>query len=214
MLTTRNITAAAIAATFAFAALPPTAGARGGHGGTVGRMGMARSHALVPRALAPLASTPGGKQTGSTQPSQSQEAAAAATAAAASAPQSAISPATALPPSALAAPAAQAPAIAPLSPGPGEIIESSGGSPVRTDTVPSSSATSASPSESAPSTPGGGGDTMAACMGFWDAGTHMTKAEWRSACTRTLNRIDLASPLPLSTHQQHAGAVHRRHAMR
>ena len=51
-------------------------------------------------------------------------------------------------------------------------------------------------------------------MGFWDAGTHLTKTEWRSACTRTLNRIDLPSPLPLSTPQQHAGVVHRRHATR
>jgi hypothetical protein len=27
-------------------------------------------------------------------------------------------------------------------------------------------------------------------MGFWDKGTHMTKREWRSACQRTLNRLD------------------------
>ena len=33
-------------------------------------------------------------------------------------------------------------------------------------------------------------------MGFWDSGTHMTKTEWRAACTRTLNRIDLVTPVP------------------
>jgi hypothetical protein len=28
-------------------------------------------------------------------------------------------------------------------------------------------------------------------MGFWDSGTHMTRAEWRRACQRTRNRLDL-----------------------
>jgi hypothetical protein len=27
------------------------------------------------------------------------------------------------------------------------------------------------------------------CMGFWDAGTHMTKAEWRAACIRVQDRL-------------------------
>lgn len=49
---------------------------------------------------------------------------------------------------------------------------------------------SGSPSESAPSSPGGGGKTLADCMGFWDAGTHMTKQEWRMACQRTLGGIN------------------------
>jgi hypothetical protein len=44
---------------------------------------------------------------------------------------------------------------------------------------------SGSPSESAPSSPGGGGRTLAACMGFWDAGTHMSKSE-RAACKRSM----------------------------
>lgn len=39
--------------------------------------------------------------------------------------------------------------------------------------------------ESQPSAPGGGGKGLAACMGFWDAGTHMSKGEWRAACLRT-----------------------------
>jgi len=38
---------------------------------------------------------------------------------------------------------------------------------------------------------GGGGETLAACMGFWEVATHMSKAEWRDTCQRTLKRIDL-----------------------
>ena len=30
---------------------------------------------------------------------------------------------------------------------------------------------------------------MQACMGLWDARTHMSKAEWRAACTRIENRL-------------------------
>jgi hypothetical protein len=43
-----------------------------------------------------------------------------------------------------------------------------------------------SSSESAPSAPGGGGKTLKDCMGFWDKDTHMSKAEWRAACKRTM----------------------------
>jgi hypothetical protein len=28
-------------------------------------------------------------------------------------------------------------------------------------------------------------ETMAQCMGYWDSGTHMSKAEWHRACQRT-----------------------------
>jgi len=31
-----------------------------------------------------------------------------------------------------------------------------------------------------------GGETLADCMGFWDRGTHMSKAEWKAACLRTM----------------------------
>jgi hypothetical protein len=82
-----------------------------------------------------------------------------------------------------------------LSPPPAQTIESSGG-PARTDLTASSVTSSASPSESAPSTPGGGGDTLQACMGFWDRGTHMSEVKWRAACTHTLNRLDLHTPVP------------------
>ena len=33
--------------------------------------------------------------------------------------------------------------------------------------------------------------TLAECISFWDAGTHMTKSEWRATCKRTLNGTDL-----------------------
>lgn len=45
---------------------------------------------------------------------------------------------------------------------------------------------SGSVSQSAPSAPGGGGKTLADCMGFWDKATHMSKPEWRAACKRTM----------------------------
>lgn len=38
--------------------------------------------------------------------------------------------------------------------------------------------------------PGGGGDTLAACMSFWQPDTTMTKAEWHDTCVRTLNGLD------------------------
>ncbi len=41
-----------------------------------------------------------------------------------------------------------------------------------------------------PST-GGGGETLAACMGLWDSSTHMSNGEWRATCVRTLNGMDI-----------------------
>jgi hypothetical protein len=46
-----------------------------------------------------------------------------------------------------------------------------------------------SPSESKPSSPGGGGKSLEACMGFWDAATHMSKNEWRATCLRTMKNF-------------------------
>jgi hypothetical protein len=34
-------------------------------------------------------------------------------------------------------------------------------------------------------------NTLDNCMGYWDAGTHMSKAEWRAACRRTVNGTDM-----------------------
>jgi len=36
-------------------------------------------------------------------------------------------------------------------------------------------------------------ETMDDCMGYWDAATHMSKNEWREACTRTLSGTDLGN---------------------
>lgn len=99
------------------------------------------------------------------------------------------------PPSALQPPAPAAAAIAPLSPPPAQDVLAGGGSS-RTDLFASPTAASTSPSEAAPSLPGGGGETLQDCMKFWDRGTHMSKVEWRAACTRTLNRLDLRTPVP------------------
>lgn len=40
-------------------------------------------------------------------------------------------------------------------------------------------------------TPGGGGATLPECMALWDRSTHMTRAEWRETCQRTLNGLEL-----------------------
>lgn len=80
------------------------------------------------------------------------------------------------------------PAIAPLSPSlPTQFATGGtlpGGTPSGATVTPSS--TSLSPSERAPSTPGGGGKGLADCMGFWDRGTHMTRQEWRRVCIRMM----------------------------
>jgi len=98
-----------------------------------------------------------------------------------SAPPSPVAPSTSAPPSRLTAPAPQAPAIAPLSPQlPSQFATGGAAGPGNLALSPGSS------SEQAPSAPGGGGKTLAACMGFWEKATHMTKAEWREACKRTM----------------------------
>jgi hypothetical protein len=61
---------------------------------------------------------------------------------------------------------------------------------VRTDKLPSPSALSTSPSESAQSTAGGGGWGLKECMTFWDRETHMSRGEWRAACQRSQHRLD------------------------
>jgi hypothetical protein len=44
-------------------------------------------------------------------------------------------------------------------------------------------------------------------MGFWDAGTHMTKREWAAACRRTENRLaDLRSQLNAAAQRSQPGA--------
>jgi hypothetical protein len=79
------------------------------------------------------------------------------------------------------------PSVAPLSPALQPNILSGGGTPAQSGG--SLALSPGSPSESAPSTPGGGGKTLSDCMGFWEPATHMSKQEWKAACKRTLNRI-------------------------
>src|SRR5262249_38081274 len=89
---------------------------------------------------------------------------------------------TAAPASQIAVPMPQQPAIAPLSPQlPAQVATAT--------STPSNAGGSPSPSETAPSAPGGGGQGVQACMRFWDARTHMSKAEWRAACTRIETRL-------------------------
>jgi len=87
-------------------------------------------------------------------------------------------------------PAPQSPAIAPLSPQLSTQFSTGGSAPQGNQgglaLSPGTSSTAGSPSESAPSAPGGGGKSLAACMGFWDPATHMSKVEWRAACKRTM----------------------------
>jgi hypothetical protein len=68
----------------------------------------------------------------------------------------------------------------------------------------------------APDHSGGGGASLAACMGFWEPATHMTKTEWRTTCIRTLNGIDLpvetAGTSSPHTGSAHAGRAHTRSA--
>jgi hypothetical protein len=100
-------------------------------------------------------------------------------------PQTATTPA---PPSAVGTPMTSPSPVAPLSP---QLTTTplTGGT-VRPDKLPSPSTLSTSPSESAQSTAGGGGRTLEDCIKFWDRGTHMTKSEWRIACTRSQHRLD------------------------
>lgn len=41
-------------------------------------------------------------------------------------------------------------------------------------------------SEAASITAHGGSATLQECMALWDDGTHMSKAEWKAACKRTM----------------------------
>jgi hypothetical protein len=40
------------------------------------------------------------------------------------------------------------------------------------------------------SLPGGGREGLQACLEFWDRETHMTKAEWKASCERSIKRIE------------------------
>jgi hypothetical protein len=107
-------------------------------------------------------------------------------------------------------PGPQAPSVAPLSPPPTKDLPGGGGGTApggqKSSTPPDSSQASPGIDGSAsqrPTKPGGGGDSVEACMGFWDAGTHMSKQEWRTACRRVQNRLqDLSKSSQSSTGQK------------
>jgi hypothetical protein len=56
--------------------------------------------------------------------------------------------------------------------------------------VASPSGSSTSPTEAAPSVAGGGGKSLQDCIAYWDRATHMSKAEWKTACSRSQHRIE------------------------
>jgi hypothetical protein len=58
-----------------------------------------------------------------------------------------------------------------------------------TAAVPTAQVTGGSSGVPLPETPGGGREGLQACMEFWDAATHMTKAEWKAACQRSTYRL-------------------------
>jgi hypothetical protein len=91
------------------------------------------------------------------------------------------------PPPEIAAPAPELAPIAPLSPQLDTQFSTGG--------VVQQPNMALSPGAS-PSMPGGGGDTLADCMAMWDAGTHMSTVEWREACARTLNGLDVPADSP------------------
>jgi hypothetical protein len=79
------------------------------------------------------------------------------------------------------------PELAPLAPiSPQLPTQFSTGGTLQPNMALSPDASSASQSGSAPSTPGGGGKSLADCMGFWDRATHMSKGEWKAACVRSM----------------------------
>jgi len=52
--------------------------------------------------------------------------------------------------------------------------------------TPALSRASITQGEAASITAHGGSATLQECMALWDEGTHMSKAEWKSACKRTM----------------------------
>jgi hypothetical protein len=176
-------------ATLGFLLAATAADARGGRSG--GRM---RGFVSTPSSTSPVNST---SPASSTSPANSTSPASSAVPAAIAAPTQAVEPAAAptnakinlstvgtiapppAPPSAapvpqIAAPISQLGAITPLS---------------DTAGIPTAQVPGGSSGVALPETPGGGREGLQACMEFWDAATHMTKAEWKAACQRSTYRL-------------------------
>jgi len=90
-----------------------------------------------------------------------------------------------------AQPGSTVPPLSPMSPPLPSQFATGGGSSSGSSLAlsPGTSSGSGSASEAAPSRPGGGGKSLADCMGFWDAATHMSKVEWRAACKRSMQEF-------------------------
>jgi hypothetical protein len=189
---------AAIAAAFAFALMAGTALARGG-GGRGGAMahppaphGASPARMRMPTPLSPGATLPRASAlTAAPAPSvRAQPLASASSLAQTTNTGVAVTIAPPAPAAAATQPSAigdPTPALAPLAPLSSQLPEQFATSSVaQPNSALSPGGSSGSPSETAPSAPGGGGKTLADCMGFWDRETHMTKAEWRGACIRSM----------------------------
>jgi hypothetical protein len=155
---------------------PPTAGLTGPLRQAV--PGGARRSPAVPTVRPPA----------STTMTNRRSSAAAAAALAAALGTSGIPPAPpdrVMPPPEIAQPQPELAPLAPISPQlPTQF--STGGTMQPNMALSPDASSSASPSGSAPSTPGGGGKSLADCMAFWDRATHMSKAEWKTACVRSM----------------------------
>ena len=196
----RNASLALLAFALTAAVVADAASARGGH--SRGRMGTAalrsgqvqNQQQRAPTQTLPTASQPAPGRA-SAAPTAADPAPGHLSRAALSAinltsqlPAAPSTPAAA-PTPAIAAPAGQVQVIAPFS-APVTLPILTAGGAARVD---SASPASTSPSEATPSIAGGGGLTLSDCMQFWDAATHMTKAEWKAACTRSMHRLDEVS---------------------
>ena len=137
-----------------------------------GTMSLAMPPAQAPRSSA----TPGAAASG--LPSSSSVGTTLSVAPPQPPPNGSVAPAA---PSQIAQPVPQVPAIAPLSPQLETQFATGGTTNGNLALSPGGS-----PTDSSPSTPGGGGKTLQACMGFWEPATHMSKTEWRAACERTM----------------------------
>jgi hypothetical protein len=83
--------------------------------------------------------------------------------------------------------------------------------PASTDAAAGSAASAGSPTGSADATvPATHRETLDDCVGYWDAQTHMSKTEWRAACSRTLNGTDMGG-LDLLTPDYAASNGPKRH---
>jgi len=56
--------------------------------------------------------------------------------------------------------------------------------------APAASAAPAQPGKAPRASKSALEDSKAECIGMWDAGTHMTKQEWASTCTRIQTRLE------------------------